>query len=112
MKTLKFDSDLKELIIDGIKTSTWRIGDDKDIQIDDKLLFIDYKTNKEFYKAVVVSVKTIRIKDMKCCDFSGHERYTDIGHMFAMFRHYYGKYVKWNTIIKIIRYKKLLKRRK
>ena len=41
MKTLKLDHELAKLVLSGQKTSTWRIYDDKDISVDDKIELID-----------------------------------------------------------------------
>jgi len=35
MKTVKFRPDLAQLIMDGKKTTTWRLFDDKDLQAGD-----------------------------------------------------------------------------
>jgi ASC-1-like (ASCH) protein len=41
MKTLKLDHELANLVRKGVKTSTWRIFDDKNISVGDDIRFID-----------------------------------------------------------------------
>ena len=48
MKTLKFRKNLSELILKNEKTTTWRIFDDKDIQIDDIIEFLVWETKEQF----------------------------------------------------------------
>jgi hypothetical protein len=51
MKTLKFAANLVPLILSGEKTSTWRLFDDKDLQVGDELEFINKNTNTTFASA-------------------------------------------------------------
>ncbi len=57
MKTLKFASDLSRQILDGTKTSTWRLFDDKDLQVGDELLLVDSHENEAFAQAEIISMK-------------------------------------------------------
>lgn len=41
MKSLKFDHELAQLIAAGQKTSTWRVNDDKDLHVNDRVSIID-----------------------------------------------------------------------
>ena len=44
MKTLKFTPELCQQIMAGNKTSTWRLFDDKDLTVGDKLQFLSKET--------------------------------------------------------------------
>ncbi len=57
MKTLKFSPHLVNKILSGEKTSTWRLFDDKDLQVGDTLGFIDKETGELFGNAVVTSLR-------------------------------------------------------
>ena len=46
MKTLKFASHLVQKILSGEKTSTWRLFDDKDLQVGDGLIFVNKDTGE------------------------------------------------------------------
>jgi hypothetical protein len=41
MKKLKLDHELATLVLRGEKTSTWRIFDDKDLSVNDRVILID-----------------------------------------------------------------------
>lgn len=41
MKTLKLDHELATLVKEGKKTVTWRLYDDKNVQVNDKVTLID-----------------------------------------------------------------------
>ncbi|MBI2591035.1 MAG: ASCH domain-containing protein [Candidatus Blackburnbacteria bacterium] len=54
MKTLKFAPELASLVLDGSKTSTWRLFDDKDLAQGDQLSLVNRETREEFAKAVII----------------------------------------------------------
>ena len=57
IKTLKFKGYLVPKILDGSKIITWRLFDDKDLQVGDMLLFTNSASGKEFAKAEIVGVR-------------------------------------------------------
>ncbi len=103
MKVLKFDEKLKNLILSGQKTSTWRLFDDKDIKKDDELEFVVKQTSKMFAKAVVVSVREKKLIEIDETDYKGHEKFKDKEEMINSYKKYYkNKPVDSNSIVKII----------
>ena len=56
MKTLKFTSPLAKMILDGSKTTTWRLFDDKDLQSGDKLDLQNCETGEDFAKAEILEI--------------------------------------------------------
>ena len=66
MKTvkLKFSDPLPKLIIEGKKTNTWRINDDKNIEENDNLLLISKENQKEFGKAIVISINNTTFREI------------------------------------------------
>lgn len=56
MKTLKFYPHLVKQIIEGEKTSTWRLFDDKDLRENDVVSFINKETGEVFGRATITSL--------------------------------------------------------
>jgi hypothetical protein len=107
MKTLKFAPDLVPLVTSGEKTATWRLFDDKDLQKDDHLIFINNETGKEFAKAVITEVHETELGKITEADYEGHEKFESKEKMFEAYRNYYGSKVKPSSILKIVRFKLL-----
>lgn len=104
-KTLKFDSNLVPQILSGQKTSTWRLFDDKDLQVGDNLIFVDRENGKEFAKAVITSVHDREIQNITESDYEGHERYDSKEAILESFRKHYGLGVTPTSVLKIIKFK-------
>ena len=109
MKTLKFVTELIPLILSGEKTSTWRLFDDKDLQVGDELSFINRTTGEEFSRARIISVMEKTFRMLEASDFDTHERYESRKEMFEVYRSrpYYGDRVTEDTTIKIINFELL-----
>lgn len=105
MKTLKFKGFLVKKILNGQKTTTWRLFDDKDLTIGDKLNFINSDTGEEFAKANITKINTKKLGELKDTDFEGHEKYKDQDDMLAHYRNYYGDKVNLDTEVKMIKFK-------
>ena len=104
MKRLKFHEKLVPLVLDGSKTCTWRLFDDKDLRCGDECVFINASTLEEFAKAELISVKETRFKYLTKEDWDGHEPYDDPMKMYADYSAYYSSPVDENTLVKIIKY--------
>ena len=104
MKTLKFAPELCALILEGNKTSTWRLFDDKDLQIDDVLQFINQETLEPFGVAKITSLYIKTLGTLVDSDWEGHERFNSEEEMYSTYRKYYGDRVNPNTEIKIIQF--------
>jgi hypothetical protein len=107
MKTLKFAEHLVTLVLSGEKTSTWRLFDDKDLQVGDELLFVDKETGKEFAQAIILSTKEKKLNELIDTDFEGHEKFESEEKMYEAYRMYYGDRVTPETVVKIIKFKLL-----
>jgi len=105
MKTVKFISVLADLIQKGEKTSTWRLFDDKDLQIGDKLVFQVKETGVDFANAEIVEVKEKRFGDITADDQIGHESFINQEEMLKTYKKYYGDRVTLDTVVKIIDFK-------
>ena len=102
MKTLKFASELCEKILSGEKTATWRLFDDKDLQVGDEVEFANKQTSVIIGVAVIQSLKTKTLGTLEESDWEGHERYSSETEMYETFRGFYGDRVSPNTEVKII----------
>ncbi len=110
MKTLKFRKNLSELILKNEKTTTWRIFDDKDIQIDDIIEFLVWETKEQFAVARIIDVVEKSFKELDEKDLDGHEKFNSKEEMYATYTTYYNKTVDENTIVKIIKFELIEKR--
>jgi ribonuclease HI len=110
MKTLKFNHDAAELILQGKKTSTWRLFDDKDLSVDDQVHIIDKtdpdndKTWKVIGEAVVNEVIEKRLGDVTREYMAGHESFDTKEEMLAHYQKLYGERVSWDTPVKIVKF--------
>lgn len=104
MKTLKFKTELVEKIISGEKTSTWRLFDDKDLQVGDELEFVDSDTGESFGRGVIIDLKEKTLGTVEAEDFDGHETYGSKEEMYEDFKGYYGDRVTPKSSLKIVRF--------
>lgn len=102
MKTLKFTSELCTLILTGQKTSTWRLFDDKDLQLGDSLTFINKETGESFGTAVISKLVVKTLGTLEDADWTGHERFASEDAMYAAYRTYYGDKVTPDTEVKLL----------
>jgi hypothetical protein len=102
MKTLKFKPYLVDKILKGEKTSTWRLFDDKNLQLGDELEFINKDTLETFGYAKITSLKIKTLGTLEEDDWVGHSRYPSEENMYADFKKFYGDNVNENTEVKII----------
>lgn len=103
MKTLKFKDYLVPQILDGSKTTTWRLFDDKDLQIDDRLTFLNADTGIEFARAEITKVIEKELKDIDPIAYQ--KTYTNLDEMVKHYRGFYGDHVDEHSIIKIITFR-------
>lgn len=103
MKQLKFSEPLPELILRGDKTTTWRIADDKDIEVRDVLSLCD-ATGEEFGVAEVLSVKETTFGELSEDDKQGHEQFHSEQGMYDTYSKYYDMDVTPRTRLKVIKF--------
>ncbi len=108
MKTLKFYDNLVPLILSGEKISTWRMFDEKDLQVGDDLSLVNKMTGEEFAQAKIVAVREKTLAQLDDADFdAGHERYESKEKMLAAFQSCYGDSVTMDTLVKLISFELL-----
>ncbi len=105
MKTLKFRENLANEILAGRKTATWRLFDDKDLQVGDKLDLLIWETKEKFADAEIILVQEKKLGDIKDEDFVGHEKFASRDEMLLSYKSFYGDKVTWETSVKIINFK-------
>lgn len=104
MKNLKFTSELCEQILSGAKTSTWRLFDDKNLSVGDKIEFLNKDTLEKFGVGEIASIKVRTLGTLTDEDWVGHERYASESDMYKTYRGYYGDRVGPHTELKIIHF--------
>lgn len=103
-KVIKFTAELTKLIIDGSKTVTIRLFDDKNLSVGDKIILATRDGDKvtNFGKAIIETVTIKTIETLTDADFVGHER---VENPLVYYRNYCGNKVKKDTEVKIIKFK-------
>jgi ribonuclease HI len=108
MKTIKLDHQLAEDVKNGKKHSTWRLFDEKDLSVDDRVIIID-KVNPHDHnswvatgEAVLTRVIEKHLGDVSKEDYEGHNPYNSPEAMLSEFRRFYGDSVSFKTPVKII----------
>ena len=104
MKTLKFKGHLVENILNGTKTVTWRLFDDKSLIVGDKLAFINSDIEEEFAKAKITNIQEKKLSEIEDSDYEGHEKYQSQEDMLQHYKGYYGDTVTPDTTVKIIKF--------
>jgi hypothetical protein len=105
MKTLKFKGFKAEWVLEGTKTSTMRLFDDKDIQVGDDLEFINSDTTEVFARAHVTNVIEKKLGELEDIDFEGHEKWDNQDEMMKSLHGYYGDKVSLDTPVKVLQFK-------
>lgn len=105
MKIVKFDPSLVPLVLLGQKTSTWRLFDDKDLQVGDELVLVNKESGEEFAQARIIAMKEKKLGEITDADFEGHERFESTEKMYEAYRGYYGDRVTAETVVKMIDFK-------
>jgi len=107
MKKLKFKEHFVEPVLSGEKDSTWRLFDDKDLQVGNKLEFINASSGEPFANAEILSVIEKKLGKIQEDDFEGHEKFKNLEEMYETYKEYYGDEVNPETSVKIIKFKLL-----
>ena len=102
MKKIKFRRELAGLILNGQKSSTWRLFDDKDIQVGDNLKLVIWENGEVFATAAVIKVTEKPLGELSKEDKAGHESFNSDAEMYETYKKYYGPSVGPDTIAKLI----------
>lgn len=109
MKKLKLDHVLAQRVLNGQKTTTWRLFDDKDLAVNDEVLLIDKVEVNDPNTWRVIGMATIdAVHERRLADVTdeemGSEDFSSQEEMLAAYRHYYGPNVSLATPVKIIQF--------
>ncbi len=98
---------MAEEIIAGRKIVTWRLFDDKDLKVGDRVELLYWETKEKFADAEIINVCEKKLGEIEEKDFEGHERFESNYEMLETYKKYYGDKVDWKTMVKIIKFKLL-----
>jgi len=111
MKPIKLEHHLAEQVFAGTKTSTWRLFDDKDLTVGDKIDLID-KVNPDDPSswrgvgvAIILRVIEKPLGEITEADMEGHEPFESKQQMIDTYRGYYGDKVSEATPVKIVHFR-------
>ena len=107
MKTLKFAHEFVREILEGRKTTTWRLFDDKDLTVGDTLELVDRDSGEEFGKATITDIEEKKIKDLTEEELKNHG-YGNLEDMINNHREYYGDKVNMESEVKIITFRVII----
>ena len=97
MKTLKFKDFKAKWIIEGSKTATMRLFDDKDLRAGDDLELVNSDSGSTFAKAIITEIINKELADVDDIDLDGHEKWNNKEEMLESLQKYYGDRVCLNT---------------
>ncbi len=109
MKTLRFSKNLVPLSLSGEKNITWRLFDDKNLQVGDEIMFLDTETKEPFARVLLIEVKEKTFRDLTEEDKEGHEEFEDDEEMYKTYSDYYKTQITPDTLLKVIKFKILEK---
>ncbi len=101
---------MAELIRQGQKTVTWRVNDEKNLNVDDEVWIIDKvdKKNPDSWQAIgtarINEILAKRLGEIEPGELGGEEEYATKQDMVAAFRQYYGRDINEKTSVKIIHF--------
>lgn len=104
MKKLKFAEPLPELVLSGEKDTTWRIGDEKDLSIDDELSLCN-NNDEEFARARIIWIKETTFENLTFEDKEGHEKFNSDEKRYSTYSRYMNKEINSQTKVKVIKFK-------
>jgi hypothetical protein len=107
MKTLKFREKLSQIILQGNKTTTWRLFDDKNLSAGDIVSFLVWETKLEFAQAKLITVRETTLGKLSDTDWDGHEKFKNNQEMYDTYSRYYQRPVDEHSPVKIIKFELL-----
>ena len=104
MKSLKFKPELIEKIKNGTKRTTWRLFDDKNLEVGDEFEIINSDSKENFGTGIIQDIKIKKLGDIEGLDFEGHERFKNQEDMIKRYQELYGDKVTLDSEVKIIKF--------
>lgn len=103
-KTIKFKEYLVSPILEGKKVSTWRLFDDKKLEVNNLIHLQNSDSGKDFALAVITSIDEKTFDQIKLEEYDGIENFKNKDEMINHFKKFYGEGVNRNTIIKVVNF--------
>lgn len=104
MQSLKFSPELVPLVIDGSKSSTWRLFDEKNLQVGEIIDLIKRPELSVFAQAKITEVIQTKMGNLSSNEKQGHETYINDEEMYKTYSGYYNKPVSSETVVTIYRF--------
>ena len=104
MKKLKFEEPLPELVISGKKNTTWRIDDEKELDVGNELSLCK-NNEEEFARAEIIWIKKTTFENLTFKDKEGHEKFNSDEDMYATYSKYMDREVNSKTKLKVVKFK-------
>lgn len=101
---------MAQQVVEGKKTTTWRLFDDKDLSVNDAVELIDkVKMNEPqswqvIGNATITSVIEKRLRDVSAEDLERDDEFDSTDNMLATFKGYYGSNITPDTHVKIVQF--------
>lgn len=96
---------LVKMILDGEKTCTWRVFDEKDLVKGNEIKLMNKESGEVFGTAKVTDLYTKTFGTLNDEDFVGHEGFLSETEMYETYQSYYpDKMVDSDTELKILRF--------
>lgn len=89
-------------LLRGKKTKTWRMFDEKNLNVGDEVQFVDADTGASIAVTIITEVIEKKFGEINDNDFDGHNPYSSREDMLKTYRGYYGEKVTWDTLIKML----------
>jgi len=108
-KNLHFAELLRETVLRGEKTTTWRIWsgeklDKSGIRVGDTVNLVVSETNQKFAEAKITNIRTTTFQGLTDADRNGHETYSSDKEMYQTFEKFYKTKVTKETQLVVIKF--------
>lgn len=110
MKQLKFEHNFAEAIKQGLKTATFRVNDDKDIRVGDRVELVDKvegnhpRTWNIIGDLEIERIDNVPLKELSKDQLSRAESFDNLDEMLQTFRRFYGEHVSMDTPIVVLNF--------
>jgi ribonuclease HI len=110
MKQLKFEHHFAREIIEGKKTVTFRVNDDKDLRVGDKVELVD-KVDSNHPKTwtipgilTISDIESVPLKELTKNQLSSAESFDNLDEMLQSFRRFYGEHISMDSEILVLHF--------
>jgi ribonuclease HI/uncharacterized protein YqfB (UPF0267 family) len=108
VKQLKFDHQFAEAIMAGKKSATFRVNDDKDLRVGDKVQLVD-KVDADHPKTwtipgvlTITSITSVALDNLTKEQLTRAEFFDSPDEMLQTFRRYYGEHITMSTPVLVL----------